>query len=284
MAMRHAWEGFLQLSLISIPVKAFDSAIAGEGEFHFHQLHKGSGERIKYKKTCPVHGEVTKNEIISGYEYQKDKYLEFDPSEIAKVKAKKDELISIDSFVAPDKVDPIHLSGKTFYLIPDGLAGTKSYNLLLRVMQEKKRQAIAGIILSGHEQRVLIRPVKNMLVMSVLLLDNQVKKPSDFDIAESKISPQELKLAGSLIDASTDTKIDFSEHKDLFQERMKKVLDAKLAGEELATPPSTRIRPVVNLMDALRKSLKKPGVEKKQKAGGRKPRIAGRVHGRRRAG
>src|SRR6266487_3279863 len=104
MAMRHAWEGYLQLSLISIPVKAFNSAVSGEGEFHFHQLHKGCGERIKYKKTCPIHGEVTKDEIISGYEYQKDTYLELDPDEIAKVKAKKDELISIDSFVGPDRI------------------------------------------------------------------------------------------------------------------------------------------------------------------------------------
>jgi DNA end-binding protein Ku len=284
MAIRHAWEGYLQLSLISIPVKAFNSAISGEGEFHFHQLHKGCGERIKYKKTCPVHGEVSKEEIISGYEYQKGTYLELDPSDIAKVKAKKDELISIDSFVAPDKIDVVHLSGKTFYLVPDGPAGKKSYNLLLRVMEEKKRHAIAGIVLSGHEQRVLIRPMKNMLVMSVLLLDNQVKQPSDFagDLGETKITSQELKLASSLIDASTTTKIDFSEYKDLYKERMQAVLDAKLAGKKIAAPPSLKIHRVVNLMDALRKSLKKTDVSKKAKKVG-KPRVAGRIHGRSKA-
>ena len=267
MAMRHSWEGFLQLSLISIPVRAFNAVVSGAGEIHFHQIHKGCGGRIRYKKVCEIHGEVTKDEIVSGYEYKKDQHVEIDPAEIAKVRAKKDELIGIDAFIAPDKIDPIHLSGKVFYLLPTGPAGQKSYNLLLRVMQEKGRHAVAGIVLSGHEERVLIRPMANLLLMTVLYLDNQIKKASEFsrEVGESKLSAQELKLAASLVDASTSTKIDFSHYKDEYTERVKKILDAKLKGKKVETPTVTKTGSVINLMDALRRSLKNAGGDSKEK-------------------
>src|SRR5437764_9709837 len=116
MAMRSSWEGFLQLSLISVPVRAYNAAVAGRGEFHFHQIHKECGNRIRYQKVCPVHGEVSKDEIVSGYEYQKDQYVQLEPEEIAAARAKQDESISIEAFIAPDKLDPIYLTGKTFYL------------------------------------------------------------------------------------------------------------------------------------------------------------------------
>lgn len=107
MALRSSWDGFLKLSLISIPVRAYNAAVAGGGEIHFHQIHKECGSRIKYQKVCPIHGEVTKEEIVSGYEYQKDEYVELEPSEIAELRAAKDESINIDSFIAPKSLDPI---------------------------------------------------------------------------------------------------------------------------------------------------------------------------------
>jgi DNA end-binding protein Ku len=285
MATRHTWEGFLQLSLITIPVRAFNAVVPGEGEIHFHQIHKGCGGRIRYKKVCEIHGEVTKDEVVSGYEYKKGQHVEVDPDEIADVRAKKDELIGIDTFIAPDKIDPIHLSGKNFYLLPTGPAGQKSYNLLLRVMQEKKRHAVASIVLSGHEERVIIRAMKNLLVMTVLYFDNQIKQPSEFsaETGESKLSAQELKLAASLVDASTGMKIDFSHFRDEYKERVKKLLDVKLKGKKMKTPLVTKAGPVINLMDALRRSLKKTGREDSIARIARRPSRTGRPH-RKKAG
>src|SRR6266446_5119796 len=87
MAMRSSWEGFLKLSLISVPVRAYNAAVPGGGDIHFHQIHKGCGQRIRYQKVCPEHGEVTKEEIVSGYEYEKGQYVEIDPEEIVKLRA-----------------------------------------------------------------------------------------------------------------------------------------------------------------------------------------------------
>ena len=284
MALRSSWEGFLRLSLISVPVRAYNVAVSGGGEIHFHQIHKECGNRIRYQKVCPIHGEVTKEEIVSGFEYQKGQHVEMEPQEIAAVRAENDESINIDVFIPPDTVDPIYLSGRTYYLVPDGPAGQKPYVLLHRIMEEKNRHAIAKIVLSGHEEAVLIRPTGKLLTMAVLNYENQVKKASSFEdeVGEAKITAQELKLAGSLIDASTTDEIDFSQYKDHYTERVKEVIESKLAGKKLEAPHATDKAPrVINLMDALRKSLKKSNSPAK-KTSARQPR--GRRHARRMTG
>ncbi len=284
MAMRSSWEGFLKLSLVSVPVRAYNAAVPGGGDVHFHLIHKGCGERIRYQKVCPVHGEVDKDEIVSGYEHAKDQYVEFAPEEIAKLRAQNDQSINIDAFVSPDTIDPIYLEGRTFFLVPDGPAGQKPYLLLHQIMKEKHRDAVASIILSGHEEVVLVRPLAKLLCMTVLYLENQIKKTTDFEdeLGDAKISAQELKLAGALVDASTSDKVDFSHYKDQYTERTKEVIEAKLAGKEMPGKSAEKGAPIINLMDALRESVKqKQGT--KRKPGWHPPRPAA-THGRRKTG
>src|SRR5688572_4166314 len=111
MSLRHSWKGFLKLSLVTIPVKAIP-AIAGGNEIHLNQLHAACHNRIRYRKTCPVHGEVANDEIVSGYEYAKDQYVVIDPDEIDKLRTASDKAITIDAFVAPGSIDPLHAAGK----------------------------------------------------------------------------------------------------------------------------------------------------------------------------
>lgn len=101
MAMQSSWDGFLRLSLISVPVRAYNAALPGGGDFHFHQIHSKCGNRIHYVKTCPVHGEVSKDEIVSGYEYKKDHYVEFDKEELDKMRSEDDKVITIDALLRP---------------------------------------------------------------------------------------------------------------------------------------------------------------------------------------
>jgi DNA end-binding protein Ku len=267
MPLRSSWEGFLKLSLISVPVRAYNASVPGGGDIHFHQIHKGCGQRIHYQKVCPVHGEVEKDDIVSGYEFAKGKYVELEKEELSRLKAEKDEAITIDAFTAPDDVDPIYLSGKSFYLVPAGPAGQKPYALLHRVMKEKNRCAVATLILSGHDETVLIRPLDKLLAMSVLYYDEQVKEASAFEdeLGDAKISAQELKLANTLVDASTAEKFDFSQYKDRYTERVTEFLEAKLAGKKLEAPRHERPREVINLMDALRKSLDQTQTGAKEK-------------------
>jgi DNA end-binding protein Ku len=264
MAMRTSWEGFLKLSLISVPVRAYNAAVPGGGDIHFHQIHKECGQRIRYQKVCPVHGEVTKDDIVSGYEFEKDHYVELDPAEVAKARAQSDQSINIDVFVPANAIDSLYLSGRTFFLVPDGPAGQKAYVLLHKVMEEKNRNAVARIIISGHEETVLLRPEGKLLTMTVLYYDNQIKKAADFEdeIAAAKISAQELKLAETLVEASTTRAVALSFYKDQYTERTQEMIEAKLAGKKATRGRSAKTPHVINLMDALRKSVKEQAKHK----------------------
>ncbi|HLW68811.1 MAG TPA: Ku protein [Gemmataceae bacterium] len=255
---RSSWEGFLRFSLISIPVRAHNSAAPAHGEIHFHQLHRGCGERIQYKKVCPIHGEVSKEDILSGYEVNKGEYVEIEPDEIKNVRAEDDESISIDAFLKPEAIDPVYYSGKTFYLVPNGAPGQKAYALLTKVMAEQKVEAVAHMVLSGHEAPVLIRAVGAMLEMTVLFYESQVKGPASVgeEIAEPKISAQELKLAKDLVEESTVAKYDFSKLKDHYTERVSELIESKTAGKPVRKAKREKHPPVINLMEALKKSLK----------------------------
>jgi DNA end-binding protein Ku len=265
MALRSSWDGFLKLSLISIPVRAYNAAVRDRGEVRFHQVHKDCGERIRYQKVCPIHGEVKKEEIVSGYEYEKGEHLQFDPGELKKARAQDDETISIDLFTRADEIDPRYYSGKTYYLAPEGRAGQKPYALLHRVMSEQERSAIARIVISGQEETVLIRPLENLLVMHVLFYENQVKAPDAFasEVGDADVKGQELELARTLVEASSADKFDFSEYKDLYTERVTKLIEAKSQGKTVRGPHKEKAPAVINLMDALRKSLKETQGDRK---------------------
>jgi DNA end-binding protein Ku len=259
---RSSWDGFLRLSLISIPVRAFNSAEPNHGAVRFNQIHKNCGERIRYKKTCPIHGDVDKDEVVSGYPVGKHEYAEVSRDEIAELKTEDEKAIEIDAFLAPDAIGPEYFSGKTFYLLPDGPAGQKPYALLCRVMTEKGVQAVAHMVLSGHEQQVLIRPAAadtQVLEMSVLLYASQVKPVGSFgeEVEGRDVSAQELKLASALVDQSIVKKFDFSKLADRYAERVTELVESKSAGRRSRAPKKEAPAVVINLMDALKKSLRK---------------------------
>src|SRR3954453_17304557 len=128
-SFRPSWSGSIRLSLVSVPVKGY-TAQEAEATVSLNQLHEKCHSRIKYKKTCPVHGEVPNDEIVSGYEYAKDKYVIFEPGEIAKVRAEGDRSIAISTFVEPDQIDPIYYDGRTYYLAPQNAAAEMPYAVL----------------------------------------------------------------------------------------------------------------------------------------------------------
>src|SRR6476646_3264258 len=148
MAARPSWEGFLTFNLISIPVKAYN-AIGPGGKIGFHLLHAKCNQRIRYKKVCPIHGEVSNDEIVSGYEFAKGKYVPVRREERAGLRAAEDKTIAIDAFVAPDAIDPTYFSGRTFYLVPATAAAQKPFAVLTDAMRGLARHAVAWVVLSG---------------------------------------------------------------------------------------------------------------------------------------
>lgn len=260
MAPRSTWKGFLKISLVSVPVKAYTATSSAGSEIRLNQLHAECHSRIQYKKTCPIHGEVPNDEIVSGYEYSKGQYVIVDPDELEKLRTEDEKAINVDSFVAPDTIDPTYFSGKTYYLVPEGPVGMHTFAVVRQAMVEQKRYAVGLVVLHNREQVVLLRPVDDLLAMSVLNYDATVTKPSAFADEAPKneeAQPEELKLAKDLIARTTSKKFDIAKYKDDYTEKLSQLIEAKVAGKEIVAQPSHEPAQVINLMDALRGSLAK---------------------------
>lgn len=273
MPPRSSWKGYLRLSLVSVPVQAINAMASGGGKIHLHQLHAPCHSRIRYQKVCPIHGEVSNAEIVSGYEFAKGQYVVIDEDEVDQLRTQADKAINIDTFVAPDAVDPMYYDGRTYYLIPDGPMGLKPYAVLLKALQEQQRYGIGQAVFSGREQLVLLRPLADVLGLEMLHYQSQVRTLESLtgELTLPEVKKEELRLANKLVEASSSDKFDISRYEDLYTNKLTAVIEAKVAGKELVRPPAEET-PVINLMDALRKSVAE------------KRRPAGRAAGQRAAG
>lgn len=258
MAARSSWKGFLKLSLLSLPVKAYTANVSG-ADIQLNQIHAECHNRIQYKKFCPEHGEVKADQIVSGYETSKGQYVLIDPQELEKLRSEDDKSIKIDVFIRPEDLDPIYYSDRAYYLVPDGPVAQRPYAVLRQGMLDEGRYAIAQVVFSGKEQTVLLRPVGDMITMTFLKLEAEVSKPATFeeDLVKVDPAPEELKLAKTLIDAATVKKLDYAKYRNLYVEKLTKLIEAKVEGKELVAPPAQEQAHVINLMDALRESVAK---------------------------
>jgi DNA end-binding protein Ku len=285
MATRPSWEGHLTFNLVSIPVKAYNAVGAGAGKIGFHLLHAKCHQRIRYKKVCPIHGEVSNDEIISGYEFEKGQYVTVGKDERGELKEPDDKAIAIDTFVAPDAIDPIYFSGRTFYLVPNGPAAQKPYAVMAEAMRAHDRLGIARLVLSGRGQIAVVRPFGRLLGMTLLAFEDQVKPPAPFEaeVGSPSVSAEERRLAEALLDSAT-TDFDLTKYKDDYAARLAKLIQGKTRRRArrngTAAPTAAG-----DLMDALRKSLASQGVRPRRGHGttGRDRRPRRRTGGRRRA-
>ncbi len=293
MARSSAWKGYLRVSLVSVPVKAYTALQSGGGRISFNQLHETCKSRISYKKVCPIHGEVPSDEIVSGYQFAKGQYVIVDTDEVAQLRPKsEDRSIGVDAFVPAGSIDDLYLSGKSYYLTPDGPVGQKPYQLLRDAMAGQGLHAVAKVILSNREQVVLVRPHEKLLVMSVLEYASQLKTPESFEdeITDGTVSKQELTLAKRLVADMQRDDLDLAEYKDMYTERMAELVQAKVEGKEIVAPPDEEEPAVINLMDALKKSVaqvKKPKGKTSRpapKAAGSRAKRATKKSGRKKTG
>lgn len=273
MPARASWKGHLKLSLVSVPVQAF-TANDTSGDVRLNQLHAECHNRVKYQKVCPEHGVLKNDEIVSGYEYSKGQYVVIDPEELAKLRPQSDRSIRLDGFVSPDAVDPVYLSGRTYYLTPDGAAGQKPYALLHQGMLDSDVVAIGQIVLSGREQLVMVRPVGKLLTMSILQVASKVKEAAPFadEVEPADVTKQELALTDTLIEASKIEDFDFAAYKDQYVEQVTELIRKKVEGEEIVQVPDREEPAILNLMDALKKSVAEAQASRKMAPSEKKPR------------
>ncbi len=266
---RTSWKGFLKLSLISVPVKAF-TANDTAGEVHLNQLHKDCNSRVKYVKMCPEHGELKSEAIVSGYEHAKGNYVVVDPDDLDKLRTKTDHAVSIDGFIPADAIDATYFAGKAHYLLPDGVAGARPYALLRDGMKENDVVAIAQVVMAGREQLVMVRPHGKMLVLTGLHYPQRVRKAKEFEseVEDIKFKPEETALTKTLITASKLGSFDLDSYTDQYVTKLKKLIALKVDGKEVVQAPDHEEPKILNLMDALKKSVAEAQAKR---AGGEAP-------------
>lgn len=256
---RPSWKGYLRLSLVSVPVEAINAIASDEPEVTLHQLHSKCLSRIRYKKICPIHGEVPNDEIVLGHEREKGQYVVVEKDEVSDIKRKTEKAIQIDTFVSPHDVDPLQFEGRAYYLLPDGPVGQKPYAVLLRALATSGQIGIGQAALFGRQRLVAVRPMKNVLCLEMLYFPHQVQSPESIigDVSLASVSKEELKLATTLIEASTAKKFDMSRYEDEYTAKLKELIESKAAEEPEVSGGAEKEPPLINLMDALRRSVAK---------------------------
>jgi DNA end-binding protein Ku len=255
----------MRLSLVSVPVQAFSTRETDKGAVTLHQLHDKDTSRVRYVKTCPLHGEIGNDEIVSGYEVAKDEYVVIDPDEIDKLRTTEEKAIQLETFVPADSIDSLYFDGRAYYLLPDGEGGVKPYAVLHQAMLKQRKWAVGQAVMFGREHLVLVRPFDKLLSMAFLNFAAEVRLPDTFDIGEVKVRAAEVNLAETLIKASTAKRFDINRYKDEYATKLRALIDAKIEGREIVAPEADERPHVVNLMDALRESVAKASGSKKLK-------------------
>lgn len=256
MAARSSWKGYLKFSLISVPVKGY-SARASGGSVPLHQLHATCHRRIKYKKTCPIHGEVSKDEIVSGYEYADGQYVVIEPDELDQMLGESERAINVDAVVPLKSIDPLYFTDKTYYLVPDGAVGQKPFVLIQKALADDNLGAIARAVLFGREELVLIRPVENVIALTALRYESEVTHADAVadEVESPPLAKEEIDLTKTLVKAFSKKKVSIAAYQDEYISHLTQLIEAKVAGKEIVTPPQTEQPHVINLMDALKKSV-----------------------------
>jgi DNA end-binding protein Ku len=273
---RASWTGILQFSLVAVPVKAYPATSTADS-IHFNQLHADCGQRIRYEKHCPIHDKVEAAEIVKGYPFAPDQYVVIEDAELERLRPPKEKALLLEQFVEADQVEPVMLSGRTLYLLPDGLAAQRSYLLLAEAMQVRACWAVGRITMTGRRYGVAVRPLGRLLAMHVLHDPALVRSAAvlEADLRDGASSPEELNLACRLIDASSGP-LDWSRLRDDTPEKLAQLIEAKLQGREVAAVEEEPAQ-VLQLLDALKQSVAQAGGGKAAPAGptrGRKRRTA----------
>lgn len=255
---RASWRGRLVLDLVSVPVAAYRAADRREDEIHFHQLHAACHSRVRHEKVCPLHGPLAPTEIVQGYAFEPDRYVEIHSEELARLRSHQQQLLTLLRFVDSDDVDPIYYDGRAYYLTTEDPDAAQTYAVLHTAIQNKGLYGIGEIVFAGREQWVVVRPWRGLLVMQMLRAASHVREAEWFLGAPVAVSPAaaDVAVAEELVTALVDDAFDIRDFDDIYQRKLRSLIAAKLAGEEIVASPQAESQPqVINLTDALRRSV-----------------------------
>ena len=254
-----SFKGAISFGLVYIPISL--NVSVKENDIGFNMIDKKTMSRIKYKKTCVDcdNKEVKKENIVKGYRYEKDKYVIFTEKDFEKLKTPKDKNIDIIQFVSLEEVDPIYYD-KSYYISPT--SGEKAFNVLLSAMEKQNKAGIAKTVIGTKENLILLRAQNGKMLASTLYFQSEIQKSPE--VKKTKVEAKELKLATSLIDQMT-APFRPEKFKDEYNEKIKKAIKQKIAGKQIVQNKDAEPEKVINLMEALQKSLSSPKKSKSKK-------------------
>jgi DNA end-binding protein Ku len=248
---RAIWSGSIGFGMVSIPVKLFGATESKD--ISFNLLHATCGTRLKQLRWCPTHEqEVPWSETVRGYEYAKDQYVTLTDEDFEKLPLPSKHTIELTAFVKEDEIDPVFYE-RSYHLAPDK-RGEKPYALLIRTLEKKGLTAIATITIRKKEQLCALRPKDGALMLETLYYPDEIRARPEMDLGSVKISDRELDMAFTLIDLLRKP-FDPEEYTDQYREALTQVIDAKLEGREVVESPAPRESKVIDLADALRRSV-----------------------------
>ncbi|MCA1830031.1 MAG: Ku protein [Actinomycetota bacterium] len=249
---RAIWKGAISFGLVTIPIRLHSAT--EEKSFKFNQLHANDNGRIKYKRFCATcEQEVPFDEIVRGYEYEKDNYVVLSDEELDRG-VPQVRSIDILKFVDSSEIDPIYWKSP-YFLAPDGPAGVKAYKLLAQALEDDARVAIAKVAFRDKEHLATLRVRDGVFVLETMFWPDEIRDASFEELgADVRISPQELKLAKSLVDNLTG-EFDSSEFKDEYREKLEHVVDQKVQGQEIVAIEEPAGGKVLDLLEALKASV-----------------------------
>jgi DNA end-binding protein Ku len=257
---RAYWKGFLRLSLVSIGVEVYN-AEEKRAAIRFNQIHKPSGKRINYTKTVQGLGPVEASDIVDGFEIDKDVYVVLEPEEIDAVRLESKRTVDLTQFVSAGEIDPRFFE-QPYYIVPADEYAVEGYLVIREALRKTGKVGLGQITLAGREHLVAVAPLEQGLMMERLRYANEIKASKDFfgDLAKPKLDAEMVDLAAELI-ARKAGGFAPERFSDSYATELRKLIDRKAHGKRIVTAPEPEAAPsnVINLMDALRKSLQKPG-------------------------
>ena len=285
MAPRAYWKGYLKLSLVSCPIALFPATSERE-KISFHQINKNTGHRIKYQKIDAESGdEVESADIIKGYQVGKGEYLEIEPEELEAIAIESKRTIEIDEFVPRKEIDELYFNSP-YYIVPDGEVGQQAFAVIREAIRQEGMVAIGKVVFTSREHVIALEARGKGLLGVTLRYPYEVRKEEEYfdDIPDEKLPKDMLDLAKHIVD-SKKAEWKPERFEDQYEDALKELLKKKQSGQKIEAPREREPSKVVNLMDALRRSVEteRGGGERRKPASRgdhRAPKKAGRSSAR----
>ncbi len=264
---RAIWSGSISFGMVTIPVKLYGATESKD--ISFNLLHAKDGTRLKQVRWCPTDEvEVPWSETVRGYEYAKGQYVVLTDEDFEKLPLPSKHVIELSAFVEAQEIDPVFYE-RSYYLEPEDRA-KKAYALLLRALEEKGLIAVATITIRKKEQLCALRPHSGVLVLETLFYADEVRARPDTEVSGTKVTDRELEMASTLIELLRKP-FDPKEYHDHYREALEQVIEAKQEGREVVTSPEAPETKVIDLADALRRSVEAAKKSAKPKTPARRP-------------